>query len=227
VPFTLQDNTFTLHGQTTDLSLTGISFITPSADPIPPSVELTLHDRRPITCRCRVVYHERIGRQYRCGLTMLDVNRETRRALILNLFADANTWRDAHEDRVRSNMLMAWLFFCGIARGFRPARRTRRRIARRRTWRLVHVQVGSHRRLVLVRDWSARGAGVICLNGQTPQEGLWHFLDPVYDDAPLRPVYERRVLLLFRRVGLQADARLPREPEWELAFSSTIEQSHS
>ncbi len=227
VPFSLQEETFTFYGQTADLSLTGISFVTPSTAPIPPYVELTLHDRRPITCRCRVVYHERIGRGYRCGLAILDVNQEIRRALILNLFADPNTWRDAHEARVRSNLLMAWHFFRGIVLGFRPTKRTRRRTVRRRTWRLAHVRIGSQRRRVLVRDCSPRGAGVWCLGRRIPLEAPWQFLNPEHVAAHFRPVYRRRVLPFLCRVGLQADAHPLREPEPESALPIVIQHSHS
>ncbi len=227
VLFTLRDNTFTLHGRTVDISLTGVSFFTSLADPIPSSVELTLHDRRPITCRCRVVYHERIGRQYRCGLAILDANQEIRRALVLNLFADPNTWRDAHEARVRSQLLMAWHFFRGIVLGFRAAKRTRRRAVRRKTWRLAQVQIGSQRRRVLVRDWSPRGAGLLSLGHQIPPERLWRLINPAYIDTSFRLVYQRRVLPLLYRVGLEAQAPSLREPEPESVLQIAIEHSHS
>ena len=227
VSFTLQGHAFTLHGRTADLSLTGLSFITPSTDPIPPYVELTLHDRRPVTCRCRVVYHERVGSGYRCGLAILDANQEIRRALILNLFADPHTWQYAHDDRVRSNLVMAWHFFRGIALGFLPPRRTRRQTVRRKTWQLTHVRIGSHRRVVLVRDRSVRGAGVFCLNSRVLQEGLWHFLNPAPSDAPFRPVYQRRVLPFLRRVGLEVDTRPLPEPDPDSALSLAVEHSHS
>lgn len=225
VPFTLQDETFLLHGQTADLSLTGVSFITSTADPIPAYVELTLHDRRPVSCRCRLVYHEPVGPLYRCGLAILDVNLDTRRAFILNLFADPETWRDAHAARVRSNLLMAWQFLRGIVHGFRPARRTCRRAVRRKGWRLAHVHIGSQKRRVIVRDRSPRGAGVFCLDRQVPLNAPWRLLNAEHIDEKFRPVYHRRFFLFLCRVGLRTAAHPSREHEQEPALSTAIQHS--
>jgi cellulose synthase (UDP-forming) len=207
VPFVLRgDDHFILHGHTADISLSGIAFFTETVDAIPPDVTVTLHDRIPITCRCRIVYHERVARhRFRCGLALLDVDPETRRTFILNLFTDPGTWRTAHDTHIRNHIVMAGHFLRGLAKAVRPPRRTTRRCIRRKTWRLQQAHVDSHTRRVVLRNRSPRGIGVWCI-GWTPScTSPWRLVGQEPDQMRFRPIYRRRILPFVWSIGLQAE----------------------
>ncbi|HKW86984.1 MAG TPA: hypothetical protein VJM82_07930, partial [Nitrospiraceae bacterium] len=95
---------------------------------IPPFVDITVHDRYPVTCQCKVVYHEPLSaRLSHCGLAFVNLSEENRRKLILNLFTDPDTWNKSHADRVRSNLLMALHLFRGLVHCLLPTKRRTRR----------------------------------------------------------------------------------------------------
>lgn len=124
VPFELRSNGFCLKGETRDLSLSGVSFASAGQEDIPPFVGITVHDRYPVTCQCKVVYHKRLSaRLSQCGLAYVNLSQDNRRALILNLFANPETWNESHADRVRSNLLMALHLFRGLVHCIRPPKR--------------------------------------------------------------------------------------------------------
>lgn len=121
VPFELRSDGFCLKGETRDLSLSGLSFASTGHKNIPPSADITVHDRHPVTCQCKVIYHEgRSTRLSQCGLAFVNLNQDNRRNLILNLFANPDTWHESHADRVRSNLLMALHLFRGLVHCLRP-----------------------------------------------------------------------------------------------------------
>jgi len=128
VPFELRSDGFCLKGETRDLSLSGVSFASIGHEAIPPFVDITVHDKYPVTCQCKVVYHERLSaRVSQCGLAYVNLSEDNRRNLILNLFANPDTWNESHADRVRSNLGMALHLFRGVAHCLRPAKRRTRR----------------------------------------------------------------------------------------------------
>jgi len=74
-----------------------------------------------VTCQCKVVYQERLSaRVSQCGLAFVNLSEDNRRKLILNLFANPETWHESHADRVRSNLLMALHLFRGLVHCLRP-----------------------------------------------------------------------------------------------------------
>lgn len=226
VPFTLQGDGFFLQGHTADLSASGVSFITTTSEAIPPSVEISLQDRHPVICQCQLVYHERMStRAYRCGLVFLDTRHEIRRALILNLFADPATWREAHVHRTRSNLVMAFHFLRGIVRCLRPMRTTIRRCIRRQTLQLLRVQTDSHRQQVIVRDWSPRGLGLLWIGRTVPSTLQWTVLTPQFGCARFRLIYRRQLIPCLWRVGLEAEPTLNALRTPELALSAQIGHS--
>ena len=128
VPFELRSDGFCLKGETRDLSLSGVSFASIGHEAIPPFVDITVHDKYPVTCQCKVVYHGRLSaRVSQCGLAYVNLSEDNRRNLILNLFANPDTWNESHADRVRSNLGMALHLFRGVAHCLRPVKRRTRR----------------------------------------------------------------------------------------------------
>jgi cellulose synthase (UDP-forming) len=226
VPFVLHGDGFSLHGHTADLSASGLSFITPTSEAIPPSVEITLQDRHPIIVECRVVYHERMSvRVYRCGLAFLETGHDTRRSLIVNIFADPETWREVHTHRVRSNMAMAFHFLRGIVRCLQPMRTKIRRCVRRPTLQLLQIQIDSHVQQVLVRDWSLRGLGLLWMGRTAPPISEWTLLTSQYGCTRFRLIYRRRLIPFLWRVGLEAEPTLSTLRAPELALSTQIGHS--
>lgn len=121
IPFELRSDGFCLKGETRDLSLSGVSFASTGHKDIPPLVDIMVHDQYPVTCQCRVVYQERLSaRVSQCGLAFVNLSDDNRRKLILNLFANPDTWHESHADRVRSNLLMALHLFRGLVHCLRP-----------------------------------------------------------------------------------------------------------
>jgi cellulose synthase (UDP-forming) len=207
VPFELENAGVSLKGTTHDLSLSGLSFMTASNETIPLFGEITLHDRAPITCRYRVVYHEPVSRRAsRCGVALLDVTADDRCKLIVNLFADSGTWHQAHEGRVRSNLLMAFQLFRGIVRCLRPLQRRTRTIPRRKTLRRISVRVGSDQRHVLLTDWSSRGIGVLHIGKEWPSTAGNGLSADRFHDTLFQEVYRKQLLPHVWRVGWRVAA---------------------
>jgi hypothetical protein len=145
--------------------------------------------------------------------------------LILNLFADPATWREAHVHRTRSNLVMAFHFLRGIARCLRPMRTTIRRCIRHRRLRVLQVQIDSHQQQVIVRDWSPRGLGLLWIGRTVPPTLQWTVLAPQYGCARFRLIYRRRLIPFVWHVGLEAEPALSTLRTPELAFSTQIGHS--
>jgi len=168
-------------------------------------MEIRLLDRIPFTCQVRMVYHDRLsGHGTRCGLALLNLSEEHRRLLLLNLYADPATWRDAHTNRLRSSLLMAGHLFVGLLNHFTPPRLSRRQTPRQ--WRLhfTQVQIGESRRRAIVRNQSASGLGLLMFNWRIPLTTPWLIQGTSGQMASYRPIYRTRLWGLVPRVGLQA-----------------------
>ena len=162
IPFELWTDKLCIQGTTHDASLTGLSWCGSPSDPLPPTMEIRLLDRMPVTCRVRVVYHDRrSGHGTRCGLAFLNLSEENRRLLLLNLYTDPATWRDAHTNRLRSSLLMAGHLLFGLLKHFTPLRLRRRQIPRQWRLQITQVQIGERRHRAVVRDQSASGLGLL------------------------------------------------------------------
>lgn len=162
IPIRLRGADCEWEGVTQDVSLTGLSFRTNPTASFPPVVEVTFQTAFPFTCRALVVYHERVaGSRVQCGLTWTDQGEDLRRRMLLTVFADPATWAHAHERRLRSNVLMAAHLLAGLVKSLLPLRRRRRRTPRRRLIQFATVQLGDHRRPVIIRDRSVQGLGML------------------------------------------------------------------
>lgn len=143
VPIELKAEDFSLRARTFDISLSGVSCVLDTREPIPRLVTIVMHDAHPITCRARLVYHEPTsGRSSRAAFAWLDLDPDRRNKMILNLFADPNTWERAHATNTRSNFVMAWHLALGLVRAIRPVRRLRRMSIRRRDWGILPIRIG-------------------------------------------------------------------------------------
>ncbi|MDO9118192.1 MAG: glycosyl hydrolase family 8 [Nitrospira sp.] len=192
---------FQCQAVTDDLSLSGLSFLTTSADPIPEAFDVTLQGRTPMTCRARVLYHEILpGKRIRCGAEFLDLQAAQRQWLVINLFGDPATWERAHDARVRSPLLMAGHLFAGFCRSLKAPVTRRRRIPRRRCLVPVRIQIGHTRQWGLLRDRSSRGMGVLLFGRPAESAGPWLMGE---ERGRYEPLYVRRRWLWIWRAGIR------------------------
>jgi cellulose synthase (UDP-forming) len=204
IPFELRAHNLCVHGTTHDVSPTGLSWSGAPPDPLPATMEIRLLDRIPFSCQVRMVYHDRLsGRGARCGLAFLNLSEEHRRLLLLNLYTDPATWKDAHAQRLRSSFLMAGHLLVGLVKHFIPLRLRRRQIPRQGRFQIVQVQVGKRRHRMLLRDQSACGLGLLMFNREIPLTTAWLVQNRSGQIARYRPIYHTRPWGLLPRVGLQ------------------------
>jgi cellulose synthase (UDP-forming) len=205
VPFELRANERCLQGTAQDMSLTGLSWNQAPSDPLPPTMTITLLDKIPFTCQVRVVYHDRLpGHGIRCGLTFLSLSEEQRRHLLLNLYADPGTWKDAHTHRLRSSAMMACHLLLGLFRHFRPLRLSRRQSPRQWRCQIIQIQVGNIRHRAVLRDQSAQGLGLMTFAPNRPGSTPWLIPNEKGQLTAYRPISRTMILGLVPRVGLQA-----------------------
>ena len=205
IPFELQADNLCIEGTTHDVSLTGVSWYGAPPDRLPATMEIRLLDKIPFTCPARVVYHDRLsGHGTRCGLAFLNLSEENRRLLLLNLYTDPATWRDAHANRLRSSLLMAGHLLVGLLKHFTPRRLRRRQTPRQWRFHFTQVQIGERRRRMIVRNQSACGLGMLMLDRENPLTAPWLVKNTNGQMTAYRPVYRTRLWSLVPRVGLQA-----------------------
>jgi len=204
IPFELRADNLCIEGTTHDVSLTGVSWCGAPSDPLPATMEIRLFARIPFTCRVQVVYHDRLsGRDTRCGLTFINLIEEDRRLLLLNLYTDPATWRDAHTHRIRNSLLMAGHLLVGLLKHFIPPRLRRRQTPRHRRFRFTQIQIGERRRRAIVRNESANGLGLLIFGSETSLTPHWLVSGANGQMTAYRPVYRTRLWGLAPRVGLQ------------------------
>ena len=204
IPFELLADNLCVQGTTHDVSLTGISWRGAPPNPLPSTMKIRLLDRTPFTCQVRMVYHDRLsGHDTRCGLAFLNLSEEHRRLLLLNLYTDPATWRDAHTHRLRSSVLMAGHLLVGLLKHFTALRLRRRQIPRQGKLRITQVQIGEKLSRVIVRDQSAGGLGLLIFAKNIPFTTPWLIQDTNGQITSYRPIYRSRLWGLVPRVGLQ------------------------
>jgi cellulose synthase (UDP-forming) len=203
IPFKLRADNLDVQGTTHDVSLTGLSWSGGPPTPLPATMEIRLLDRIPFTCQVRVVYHDRVGHGARCGLAFLNLSEEHRRLLLLNLYTDPATWKDAHAHRLRSSLLMAGHLIVGLLKHFKPLRIRRRQIPRQWGFRIAQVQIGERLRRAVVRDHSAGGLGLLIFSKETPLTTPWLVQRRAGQMRSYHPIYRTRLWGLVPRVGLQ------------------------
>jgi cellulose synthase (UDP-forming) len=224
IQFELRADNLCVQGTTHDVSLTGVSWCGAPPDPLPATMEIRLLDRIPFTCQVRVVYHDRLsGHATKCGLAFLNLSEENRRLLLLNLYTDPATWREAHANRLRSSVLMAGHLLVGLLKHFTPLRLRRRQIPRQWRLQITQVQIGERRRRVVVRNQSASGLGLLIFNREIPLTTPWLAQNTNGQMTAYRPVYRTKLWGLVSRVGLQI-APSTSDSQEMLADSSTHQE---
>lgn len=204
ISFELRTDNLCINGTTHDMSLTGVSWRKAPSGPLPPTMEIRLLGRIPFTCQVRVVYHDQASRHgTRCGLAFLNLSKENRRLLLLNLYADPATWEGAHTNRLRSSVLMAGHLLVGLLTHFRPLQIRRRQIPRQREFRITQVQIGERRHRAVVRNQSAFGLGLLIFGKETPLTTSWLVQSRDGQMRSYHPIYRTRLWGLVPRVGLQ------------------------
>jgi cellulose synthase (UDP-forming) len=209
---------------TEDVSFSGCSILTPSAEPIPDSFILTMHGQTTMAFQARVVYHERLpGGRIRCGAAFEPLDDLHRRWLVLNLFADPSTWAEAHRAHVRNPVMMAAHLFMGLWRATRPTLTRRRRILRSPCLRPVRMPTGAGMRWALIRDQSAYGVGLFLFGKPADGQSVLRLDQPA---GHFNLVYTRQLWLGIWRIGLRGMANpvgapAPILPPEQAEYSST------
>lgn len=192
---------FRLTGTTDDLSLSGLSFLTPSAETIPDTFEVVLQGRSPMSFRAGAIYHEHLpAKGVTCGAAFSPLDERQRQWLVTNLFSDPSTWSHAHEPRIRNPLLMAGHMLAGLWRATRPTVTRRRRILRRRCFAPVRIQVGDRSHWAILRDRSPRGLGLLVWGRPAAGDSAPHVLQA---GGVFEPLYYRQRLPGVWRVGLR------------------------
>ncbi|MDH4186473.1 MAG: glycosyl hydrolase family 8, partial [Nitrospira sp.] len=210
IPFELRHGGRIIRGITHDASLTGLSWRNAPDDPLPATMDITWLVKIPFTCQAKLVYHDRLSRQSAgCGLAFLNLSAEHRRFLLLNLYSDPLTWEQAHNNRLRSSLIMAGHLFAGLVKHFAPLRLKRRQIPRRGTFRIVQVQIGDTQHRAIMRDQSAKGLGLLMTGNKIPLTAPWLVQQSNGHTTACRPVYHTRLWGVITQVGLQFIATAP------------------
>jgi cellulose synthase (UDP-forming) len=203
-PVTVRGDDLTLHCETHDLSLSGLSIQSSVFYRFPPAVDITLAGPEPLTVTARLVYHERVDRYtYRCGFRFDAPDAETQRWLIVHLFAAPATWQEVHQERTRSSVMMGWYFFAGILNTVLPLRQRRRTQWRERSLGRVALCVDGQWSSVLLRDVTRAGFGVLWYGREGPPIRAASVIE-VYRGGTLvsaRPVYVRKMVPFVWRIG--------------------------
>jgi len=206
IPFELRADNLCIKGTTHDVSLTGVSWYGLPSGPLPRTMEITLLDKIPFTCQVRLVYHDRLSerRGVKCGLAFLQLSEGDRHDLLLNLYADPATWRNAHGNRPRSSLLMAGHLLAGLLKQFRPLRLRRRQAPRYWKFRIIRLQIGEKRYRAVVREQSPHGLGLLLFAKAVPLTTPWLVQGADGQMTAYRPIYRTGRWGLIPRVGLHA-----------------------
>lgn len=222
-PIRLQAGGLSLDGRTDDISLSGCSVNTQPGDLLPPEVFGTISATPPFTCRARVVYHERLSRTgARCGLQWIGMDKELHRRMVLLIFANPATWAGSHAARVTNSIMMAGHLVAGLVKSLLPGRPRLRRTPRRSLIGFTSIVAGGTQRRAVVRDYSARGIGLLILGRSLPLDNPWTVRDPDGIVRSYNVRYGTRVAPFLWRYGA---CRCPASAEGPASFAAeTIEQ---
>jgi cellulose synthase (UDP-forming) len=190
--------------RTQDLSLSGCSLLIEGPELLPDDLPLQVRvGGGDIALRAKLVYHERIQRRCRVGVQFLELSRETRRDLLLEVVADPETWRRAHADEARSHVGAAAAFLGATAGFARPFRQSRRRHPRARRFERLRLLCAGREQNVLLRSASPLGLGLVC-GTKPPMVGATWRISCL--DGPVRwgrIVYTKRRLPFIWHVGIE------------------------
>jgi cellulose synthase (UDP-forming) len=202
IPFRLEGQGRSFEGRTDDVSAAGCSFTTKTTAALPSDVSMTFLTDPPFTCRAQVVYHERLSQTgARCGLRWIGMDQDTHRRMVLAIFADPATWAGAHAGRVKQSVIMAAHLLIGLVTGLAPSRRRRRRTPRHRTIRRTTIVAGAVQRPAVIRDYSARGIGLIVTGPPLPADQPWTVTHPDGSAASYTVCYRTRLAPSLWRYG--------------------------
>jgi cellulose synthase/poly-beta-1,6-N-acetylglucosamine synthase-like glycosyltransferase/endo-1,4-beta-D-glucanase Y len=204
------------HAHTRDISLSGCSLVVESRTHLPTNFDLVLGLNGGLRVRAELLYYERIGRRDLIGVRFVDLSEQARRAILLGVFAQSDTWEDLRADEWRGRIALVDAFLLGLLRTFRGYRSSRRRrYPTRKVFRVPHRLGRNRRRSVWLCDVSPGGAGLLC-TGRRPRIGeLWRISELRWG----RVVRVRRRLGLLWRVGVE-EIEEPEPsvlPAWERA----------
>lgn len=213
------DRDASIEAWTRDLGMGGCSLTLGDTLEVPDQLDVELDIEGGLRIPTRLVYHERIAGRSRVGLQFVHLAAETRRALLLGVFADSKSWAHAHDHEARGQLAAAASFLWAIAGYFRPLCPRRRHHPRSRLYRMAHlVQRGEPRR-VWLRDVSPKGFGIVCFGRRPYIEGAWRITAVGSTATWGRTVYVRPWFFLFWHIGVEGlpEPRDAQAPEAELA----------
>ena len=190
--------------RTQDLSLSGCSLLLDEAELLPNDLSLQVRvGGNHIALRAKLVYHERIQKRYRVGVRFVELSRETRRDLLVEVIADPETWSRAHAGEARSQVRATAAFLGAIAGFARPFRRSRRRHPRARRFERLRLLCAGREQNVLLRSASPLGLGLLCGTNPCMVGATWRISCL---GGPLRwgrIVYTKRRLPFIWYVGIE------------------------
>jgi cellulose synthase (UDP-forming) len=202
VPFKLSSAGFLLEGKLRDISLSGASFTPERGVNIPQSATIELFDQRPVRLAVRTVYQDRTRNgQGRCGLSFTFPDATAGNDLLLRTFADPDTWRNAHAEHARSNLLMGYHFLKGIIRCFLPALTLKRREVREARFRPACICLNGKRIPALLLNRSELGRKFFFFADRIHQDSQWHSLEGMSEKRAMRRVYLKKIIPCFYTAG--------------------------
>jgi cellulose synthase (UDP-forming) len=220
MPFRLEAENFSFEGRTDEASAAGCSFRTKPIDTIPFEVSVTFLIDSPFTCRAQVVYHERFARTgARCGLRWIGMDEDCHRRMVLTMFADPATWAGAHTRRVGSNAMMAAHLLVGLVKSLVPSRSRRRRTPRHGTIRRTTIVTGAVQRPAIIRDYSARGIGLIMIGQPLPGDQSLRMTNQDGSIASYTVCYRTRLAPSVWRYGARPSVPAAKTPA---QFATTV-----
>lgn len=192
----------TLSAQTQNLGLGGCCLLLDGATKLPEEFEIEIAVGEGLRIPATLVYHEHIAGRDRVGVRFTNPSAEARDALLIGVFADADTWKEAHAREARSHLRAAGLFVLAVVSWLRPLRQRRRRQPRRRGFRLLKLKRMGTQRRVWLRDASLRGLGLVCVGTKPDVDGRW-LLSGMGEGTWGRAVWVKRRFRFIWYVGVE------------------------
>jgi len=202
---------------TFDISLTGAGVTSEPGATLPESAIITFEGG--ISVPAKIVYRETVThRKIRCGYRFGTIDRDLWKRLFLMIFASAKTWENAHANRPRYALIMAYHYIEGMIRSFLPQRASRRRHPRTRHFELSTLLLDREHVPCVILNRSAHGFGVFAFCRKKPEAKQWE-LSVDNTEKYFRHVYTNKFLPRLWRIGLE----VPQVPPTDLYLLQTLQ----
>jgi cellulose synthase (UDP-forming) len=209
---------------TVDLSVDGFSVQMPLDQKCPRSVVVEFDES--IRVEAQMVYCEKIYRKScRCGYKFVNMNKELKDKLFLMIFAAPSTWENAHDNRPKRSITMAYHYLTGMIKCFFPQRNSRRLSYRKLVMSPVTVILDNSEVQFLLADRSEDGIGLLFYSKKKPEAQVWEIQEKGGKKA-VKHIYTKKILPNVWRTGLvhikedQPGEKPSQQALWETGFFS-------